>query len=1016
MPDTQAPSFAAANVYGLRICSRYCRAANREQRRLWRSGHRLLSWMRQVKLGIIGTAVMVHLPTSHHCFPHLRRPSMIGPETLFSQRLHTEKYRQPGESFDDYCVRYARTTADTPKHFRQLLGALRAQRTLPAGRQQLAVGNPYQTTAANCYVGGNIPDSMAGIMEELGNSAMTLRSGGGCGWNFGTLRPEHEPIRGLGPGAVASGPVAFMGLWHAMCGTIMSAGMRRGAMMGVLPVSHPDIMKFIRAKRVSGALTNFNVSVGITNAFMEAVHADGLFPLTFADREFARVRALDVWAAMMENTWDWAEPGVLFIDRINEMNPLGFCEKIVATNPCIPAGSLVSTPRGLIPVEQVAEGDEITTVAGSGLVKGVEIYQEQEVLEVILSDGARIEATPGHIFHTCRGETKRWDVETRLKDILVGDKVRLAPGQCPDNPLPRRLLGLADRDAGFLVGIVMGDGCYTEATPQVKIAVGHHEKSWRAELCSFFDRVGITYSVYDKPTETCCQITLPKAVKTALSEFGFPVGYSNEKALPLSLINTNSDFLAGFIDGYISTDGNIHTAHANPQVRISTSSYESALSLRRVFHLLGMHARTYSIKRDRHFLAGREMRSNPAWQVVLMGTNIAELARQVSITHPEKAARLRLMQTQYRLSGETWAATIKSIKPIGRKRVYDLFEPSTDTWITEGMVSRGCGEQPLPPHGACFLLSQNVVKYLVPSHRRDGSNYEIDLDLFAHDVRASVRAVDKVIDNTVYPLPQQKAEAFAKRRIGIGVTGMANALEVCGLVYGTPSYIAAQERILTVLRDTAYDESCGVGPRAAAGTFPLFDADGWLASGFAKTLPQTTSATRSGRCGLRNGLLLSIASHGDYLPVRRQLCPGGIEKPVFVHQQTRLVNMPEGQITVDLGDDWAFVNHGVRGRCANDVSPTEHVAVLCSAQKYIDSAVSKTINVRGAVAGNVKPGEITFDEFKGVYLQAWEGGAKGCTTFNANGKRFGILAERAESTESAACTIDPETGKKSCGD
>jgi ribonucleoside-diphosphate reductase alpha chain len=161
---------------------------------------------------------------------------MIGPQTAFSQHLHSVKYRTDGESFDDYCVRYARTLADDEHHFRHLLGALREQRILPGGRQQLAIGRPFQTTAFSCYVGGVIPDSMAGIMDELKDSALTLRAGGGCGWNFSTLRPELDPIRGLGPGARASGPVGFMPLWHTMCATIMSAGMRRGAMMGVLDV------------------------------------------------------------------------------------------------------------------------------------------------------------------------------------------------------------------------------------------------------------------------------------------------------------------------------------------------------------------------------------------------------------------------------------------------------------------------------------------------------------------------------------------------------------------------------------------------------------------------------------------------------------------------------------------------------------------------------------------------------------------------------------------------------------
>jgi len=135
---------------------------------------------------------------------------MYGPRTPYSEELHATKYRADGETFDDYCVRYSRTAADDEFHFRHLLDGLRHQRILPAGRQQLAVGRPYDITAMNCYVGGSIPDTSEGIMDELKYSMLTLRSGGGCGWDFSTLRPYGDPIRGLGIKAYATGPVSFM--------------------------------------------------------------------------------------------------------------------------------------------------------------------------------------------------------------------------------------------------------------------------------------------------------------------------------------------------------------------------------------------------------------------------------------------------------------------------------------------------------------------------------------------------------------------------------------------------------------------------------------------------------------------------------------------------------------------------------------------------------------------------------------------------------------------------------------
>lgn len=577
---------------------------------------------------------------------------MIGPRNAFSQTLHQTKYRQRGESFDDYCVRYARTTADDECHFRHLLQGLRTQAILPAGRQQRSVGWPFQTTAFNCFVGDTIPDSMEGILKAFSDGMMTLRMGGGCGWDFSTIRGFRELVRGLGEGAYASGPPSFMGIWNAGCETIMSAGERRGAMMGVLWVHHPDIMTFIRSKQDQKSLTNFNISVACTEEFMNAVKGDTNYPLRFDGRVVGSLRALDVWAAIMEGNWDWAEPGVLFPDTANRMNPLYYCEYLSSSNPC--------------------------------------------------------------------------------------------------------------------------------------------------------------------------------------------------------------------------------------------------------------------------------------------------------------------------------------------------------------------AEQWLPPNGACLLSHHNQVKYLTPRYRKaDNSSHEIDYDHLRHDVDLNVRACDNVFERTVYPLPAQKAEALAKRRMGIGITGIANALEVCGHRYASDGYLQEQGKILETIRDQAYRTSIEMA--RVKGSFPLFDADKWLASGFAQTLPDEI---RYGikKHGLRNGVMLSIAPVGT-TSVCADNVSSGIEAPPVI-EQLRTILMPSGPVTVPL-NDWAFEEHGIRCKTAMECSAEDHVRVLCEAQKYVDNSISKTVNVRGAKTSPPGDGEMSFKEFKELYMMAYDGGAKGCATFNSNGKRAGVIVERKD--EQGTCSIDPVTGVKTCG-
>ncbi len=581
---------------------------------------------------------------------------MYGPRTPYSEELHATKYRADGETFDDYCVRYARVAADDEFHFRHLLDGLRHQRILPAGRQQLAVGRPYDITAMNCYVGGEIPDSSEGIMDELKYSMLTLRSGGGCGWDFSTLRPYGDPIRGLGIKAYSTGPVSFMECWDSMCNTVLSAGHRRGAMMGVLRVDHPDIMRFINAKATDDYLTNFNISVAVTDLFMDALEKDASYDLCFGGKVYDTVRASDVWARIMERNWDWADPGVLFIDRINEQNPLAYCEEISATNPC--------------------------------------------------------------------------------------------------------------------------------------------------------------------------------------------------------------------------------------------------------------------------------------------------------------------------------------------------------------------GEQPLPPHGACLLGSHNLVKYLVKmpmgTGDKDGNpiNYQFDWNLFKLDAATACRAFDNIIDNTRYPLAAQREEALNKRRMGIGITGTANALETLGLKYASPEYIKMQSKVLETLRDVLYNTSSNAA--RDHGSFPSFNADKWLASGFAGSLPKRIR-DKIKKQGLRNGLLLSIAPTGT-ISMCADNVSSGIEPPMALEQK-RLVHMPEGQVEVELRD-YAYAFHNVKSKTTYEISGSDHVKVLCAAQKYVDSAVSKTCNVAG-VEGDKrkKKGQMSYKEFQRLYLQAYKGGAKGCTTFNLNGKKFGIIQEN---DENAACRIDPVTGSTSC--
>jgi ribonucleoside-diphosphate reductase alpha chain len=203
---------------------------------------------------------------------------------------------------------------------------------LPAGRIIAGAGTGRNVTLFNCFVMGNIPDDMAGIFEALKEAALTMQQGGGIGYDFSTLRPHGAEVKGVG--ADASGPLSFMDVWDAMCRTIMSAGSRRGAMMATMACNHPDIEAFIDAKREPGRLTMFNLSVLVSDALMDAVKADSDWPLVFDGKTYKVLKARTLWDKIISATYEYAEPGVIFIDRINQRNNLQYCETIHATNPC----------------------------------------------------------------------------------------------------------------------------------------------------------------------------------------------------------------------------------------------------------------------------------------------------------------------------------------------------------------------------------------------------------------------------------------------------------------------------------------------------------------------------------------------------------------------------------------------------------------------------------------------------------------------------------------------------------
>ncbi|MBM3566742.1 MAG: ribonucleoside reductase, partial [Alphaproteobacteria bacterium] len=697
-------------------------------------------------------------------------------------------------------------------------------------------------TLFNCFVMGQIPDDMSGIFEHLKEAALTMQQGGGIGYDFSTLRPKGAPVKGVG--ADASGPLTFMDVWDAMCRTIMSAGSRRGAMMGVMRCDHPDIEDFIEAKRQPGRLRMFNLSVLVTDAFMRAVKEDAAWELTFGGTVFRSLRARELWDRIMRATYAYAEPGVIFIDRINRMNNLAYCETIHATNPCVTADAWVQTAEG---PRQVAEliGRPFAAIVDGGAheseERGFFSTGVKSTLRLATREGHSLRLTAEHPVRRIAAATRyRREAEwVKAGDLAPGDKVVLNDHRSlPGWP------GFGGEGEGYLIGLLVGDGTLKAdaavlsvwqqplaANGETAVVGAEGIMTAAMEAARALPRRADFAGWYEVAGRGEYRLKL-----AAVRDLAFSLGMEpGDKKITPAIERASSDFYRGFLRGFFDTDGSVQGTQAKGvSIRLAQSDLARLEAAQRMLLRLGIVSTIYRQRRPAGTSrlpdgrgGARDYPIRAQHELVISGENTLRFAERVGFADMVKGARLKGTLSAFKraLNRERFVATVDSVAPDGTEEVFDVQIPGVNAFDANGLMVHNCGEQPLPPYGACLLGSINLARLV---HRPFTPDAHLDTAALDKLVRTAIRFLDDVIDVSAFPLPQQEHEAKAKRRIGLGLTGLADALIMCRARYGGREAVRLTESWMKTIQRAAYLASAELA--AEKGPFPLFDKEKFLAS------------------------------------------------------------------------------------------------------------------------------------------------------------------------------------------
>jgi len=885
---------------------------------------------------------------------------------------------------------------------------LRDFKYVPAGRILAGAGIDANLTYINCFVIPSPRDSRGGIVDALKVQAEIMARGGGVGFDISTLRPQGAPV--LGVNGTSSGPVDFANLYSTMTGIIEQAGSRRGALMQTIHDWHPDLLRFISAKSENEHfISHANLSVLVSDRLMLAVREDlewaFVFPNTSAPDynerwngdidawiagggsvvEYGRMPARKVWRAIAEYAHRRGEPGVIFIDTVYRESTTNAnfkgVRKEVSCNPCVTGDTLIYTDQGLIPARELAARglpvkvlvDERFNVGAIQSASNVFSTGVKPVYRVRTREGYTVRVTENHLIKTDRG----WVEAVNL--VLGGDRIHIVNrgGAFGDE---------GSYDLGLVLGWIVGDGYLTGR--QAVLSFYNDKRVIAPDIASAVNRI-VRAPVNNRKYTISVTVATPEESRIQserLFEIASKYGLADRKLqVPTVVLRGSREMQRGFLQGLFEADGTIlDSPNGTRGLRLSSVDTELLTNVQRLLLNFGIYSRIYRDRSpNRHEKAMPDGKGSqktyavqPWHDLSISRGSIIRFAEEIGFLSPGKTAHLDQVVADYSRGpyAEDFTAQVVDVTPDGIEEVFDLTEPSSHSFVADGVVVHNCGEQNLPEYGVCNLGALNLTAFV-----KDG---KFDFKDLAKTTEVAVRFQDDVIDASYYPLPENEEWAKKERRVGIGVMGLADMLIMLGARYGSEEARRITESVFRTIRDAAYSASCDLALEKRP--FPAFDRDGYMQSAFVVRLPGEIQK-RIYEDGIRNITLLTVAPTGTTSLLAD--VSSGIE-PVFRFRTLRKDALGEHVILHPLAEAWQTEHPGEPLPdyfvSAEQLTPEEHVLMQAVAQAFIDASISKTVNA---------PNNHTVEDVEHLFTYAYESGCKGITYFRDGALENVVLAE-----------------------